>query len=495
MSAAIASDWIKVRHTDKLFIGGKWVAPSTAAVIEVISPNTEEVVATVAEAREADMDAAVAAARRAFDEGPWPRKSPQERAAALRALADALARREAELCAAWTQQMGGLASMAPFIIPQGTKAFTDYAALAETFEFETEVPTNVSPVGYVVREPVGVVAAIAPWNVPYAIMANKVAPALLAGCTVIMKPAPETPLEAYIIAECAEEIGLPEGVINLVPAHREAADHLVRNRGVDKVAFTGSTAAGRRIASVCGERIARYTLELGGKSAAIVLEGFPVERTADVLTQTIITMSGQVCATLSRALVPAARHDEIAAAVAAAMQQVRVGHSTDPETQMGPLAMKRQLERVERYIEQGKAEGATLVAGGRRPAHLRKGYFIEPTLFAGVDNRSTIAQEEIFGPVLALIPYRDEADAVRLANDTIYGLNGAVLTDDPTAAWRIARQVRSGCFAQNGLKADFNLPFGGFKQSGYGREGGAEGLMGYLETKTMLFDARPGPRN
>jgi NAD-dependent aldehyde dehydrogenases len=480
-----------VRHPDRLFIGGQWVEPAVPAYIEVISPNTEEVVARVAEARAADMDAAVAAARRAFDEGPWPRMRPAERARYLSAMAEKLAARSRELESAWTLQMGGLVTMAPFVVGPGTQAFSQAAALAESFEFEKRVHSDVAPCALIVREPVGVVAAIAPWNAPYAIMANKVAPALLAGCTVIMKPAPETPLEAYIIAECAEAVGLPPGVLNLVPAHREAADHLVCNPGVDKVAFTGSTAAGRRIASVCGSRIARCTLELGGKSAAILLDDMPTEEAAQILTQTITVMTGQVCAMLSRAIVPRKRHDELAEAIAQAMQKVKIGYSTDPETQMGPLAMKRQLERVESYIEKGKAEGATLVTGGRRPPHLKRGYFIEPTLFANVDNRSTIAQEEIFGPVLCLIPAEDIDDAVRLANDTIYGLNGAVLTHDAQAAYEIARRIRSGNFAQNSMRADFSLPFGGFKQSGCGREGGAEGLMGYLETKTILLDAVP----
>jgi aldehyde dehydrogenase (NAD+) len=480
-----------IRHPDKLFIGGAWIPPTTAATLEVISPNTEEVVARVAQAGEADMDAAVAAARRAFDEGPWPALPPQRRADFLRSLAAELARREPELAAAWTDQMGGLKRMAPFMASLGTRTFLDTAALVETFEFEQRVASPASAVALVVREPVGVVVAIAPWNAPYAIMVGKIAPALLAGCTVIMKPAPETPLEAYIIAECAEKVGLPPGVLNLVPSHREAADHLVRNPGVDKVSFTGSTAAGRRIASVCAERIARCTLELGGKSAAIVLDDFDVAEAARVLTQAITLNSGQVCATLSRAIVPAKRHDALAEAIAAEMRSIRVGYSNDPTTQMGPLAMKRQLERVEGYIEAGKAEGAKLVTGGRRPAHLTPGYFIEPTLFANVDNRAKIAQEEIFGPVLSLIPARDVDDAIRIANDSIYGLNGTVFTHDADAAYRVGRRLRTGNIGQSALKADFNLPFGGFKQSGCGREGGSEGLMSFLETKTLLLDAAP----
>jgi len=345
-------------------------------------------------------------------------------------------------------------------------------------------------VGLVAYEPVGVVAAIAPWNGPYGIMLNKVAYALAAGCCVIMKPSPETPLEAYIIAEAAQEAGVPAGVVNLVTGHREASDHLVCNPGVDKVSFTGSTVAGKRIAQVCGERIARCTLELGGKSAAIVLDDFPIDVAAKIFAGTICMMSGQVCAMLSRVLVSRARHDELAAAIAAEMAQVKIGHSDDPTTQLGPVAMKRQLERIESYIAEGR-NTAQLVHGGGRPAHLPKGYFIEPTLFANVDNASRIAQEEIFGPVLALIPYEDEADAIRIANDSSFGLNGSVLTGDVDAAYRIARAIRTGAVGQNGLRMDFGLPFGGFKQSGLGREGGIEGLLGYTELKTILLDGMP----
>jgi acyl-CoA reductase-like NAD-dependent aldehyde dehydrogenase len=306
-----------------------------------------------------------------------------------------------------------------------------------------------------------------------------------------MKPSPETPLEAYIIAEAAEEVGLPPGVVNLVCGHREASDHLVCNALIDKVSFTGSSAAGSRIGGVCGARMARCTLELGGKSAAILLDDFPTEAAAKLLTGTITVMSGQVCAMLSRAVVPRRRHDELADAIAAEMKQVRVGDPSDPATQMGPLAMKRQLERVESYIGKGREEGADLVTGGRRPPHLNNGYFIEPTLFANVDNGSTIAREEIFGPVLSLIPCEDEADAIRIANDSDYGLNGSVLTHDADAAWRVARAVRTGAFGQNGMRADFSLPFGGFKRSGIGREGGAEGLANYTELKTVLLDGMP----
>jgi aldehyde dehydrogenase (NAD+) len=483
-------DGVNVKHADKLWINGRWAAAHSGRTIELISPNTEQVIGAVAEADAHDMDLAVAAARAAFDTGPWSRMRPSERIALLKRMADHLRERTAEIGRAWTMQMGGLASFAGPMTAGSTMGFEQIIAAAENFAFVESRPSPVVRSAIVAHEPVGVVAAIAPWNGPYGIMLNKLAYALAAGCTIILKPSPETPLETYIIAEAAEAAGMPAGVVNLACGHREASDHLVCNPGVDKVSFTGSTVAGKRIASVCGERIARCTLELGGKSAAILCDDFPIAAAAGLLTGTICLMSGQVCAMLSRVLVPRRRHDELAAAIAGEMKKVVIGHSDDPAAQLGPLAMKRQLERVEMYIEEGKRT-ADLVTGGRRPRHLDRGYFIEPTLFAGVRNESRIAQEEIFGPVLSLIPVEDEEDAIRAANESNYGLNGSVLTNDADAAYRIARRIRTGAVGQNGLRMDFGLPYGGFKQSGIGREGGIEGLTGYLETKTILLDAAP----
>jgi aldehyde dehydrogenase (NAD+) len=492
MTDTLLLEGVTLAHPDRLFIGGEWVAPRAGGRIEIVSPNTEQVVACVGEAGEGDMDDAVAAARLAFDKGPWPTMPATERASRMQKMLDWLKARHGEMALCQTAQMGALATMAPFLVAGGSDGLERTIGYADTFEWvkrrETSVPGKTAFIAY---EPVGVVACIAPWNVPYSTMMGKVAPALIAGCTVIMKPSPETPLEAYFIAEAAAAAGIPAGVVNLVPSHRDAADYLVRRTAVDKISFTGSTAAGRRIASVAGERIARVTLELGGKSAAIVRDDMPTEIAARILGRTITMLSGQICATLSRAIVPAARHDELADAIAAEMKMVKIGYSDDPASEMGPVAMKRQLDRVEDYIAKGKADGADLVTGGSRPAHLNRGYFIEPTLFANVDNKSAIAQDEIFGPVLALIKADDEDHAIALANDTIYGLNNSVLTQDADAAYRIARQLRSGGFNQNGLGADFALPFGGFKQSGIGREGGMEGLHAYLESKTMLLDGAP----
>ncbi len=481
----------QLKHPDRLFIGGEWVKPNSGRQLTIVSPDTEQVAGHVAEADAKDMDLAVAAAREAFDNGPWPWMSPGERIEAMERLVAALRRRHPELAEAWSLQMGGLQSTAPYLTERGTMNLEDAIALGKKFDFIKEAKSDNSPHAYIVHEPVGVVAAIAPWNVPYMIMCAKLAPSLLSGCAVIMKPSPETPLEGYIIAECAEEAGLPAGVINLVPGEREASDHLVNNPGVDKVSFTGSTLAGKRIAEVCGSRIARCTLELGGKSAAVVMDDMPIEEAANILGGAITLVSGQVCAMLTRAIVPRARHDELADAIAGVMKGTQLGYSNDPEAQMGPLAMKRQLDRVESYIQAGQSAGADLVTGGGRPSQMNQGYFMEPTLFANVDNEMQIAQEEIFGPVLSLIPCDDEQDAIRIANESNYGLNGSVLTHDKDAAWRVARRIRTGNVGQNGMRNDFSLPFGGFKQSGIGREGGAQGLMHYLETKTILVDEAP----
>jgi acyl-CoA reductase-like NAD-dependent aldehyde dehydrogenase len=486
--AGFNPDGVHVNNPGMVWIGGQWRAPHSGRFIDLISPNSEAVVGAVAEADERDMDDAVAAAREAFDNGPWPRMSVAERNAVMMRITAHLKTREAELARAWTAQMGGLASFAPMMIAGATMQFDQTREVGADFQYVQERQTHAAAIAYLVHEPVGVVASIAPWNGPYGIMASKVANALITGCTVIMKPSPETPLEAYIIAEACEAAGVPAGVVNLVCGHREASDHLVCNAGVDKVSFTGSTAAGKRIASVCGSRIARYTLELGGKSAAIVRDDFSAEETAKLMTGTLMLLSGQVCAMLSRLIVPRARQDEIADAIAAEMAQVKIGYSDDPTTVLGPLAMKRQLERVEMYIEEGR-KSADLVYGGNRPKHLNQGYFIEPTLFKNVDNQSRIAQEEIFGPVLSIIPVDDEEDAIRVANESNYGLSGAVLTKDAQAAYDVARRIRTGGIAQNGLKVDWGLPFGGYKQSGVGREGGVDGLTAYLEVKTMYMDA------
>jgi len=319
----------------------------------------------------------------------------------------------------------------------------------------------------------------------------KIGPALAAGNTIVVKPDIQTPLTLLELARAAIEVGLPPGVLNVLTADREVSELLVRDARVDKITFTGSTAAGRRIGSLRGERIARCTLELGGKPAAVVLDDVDIATTAATLAGAECWLSGQVCSSLTRIVVSRSRHDELVDALAGAFSAVRLGDPFDSQTQMGPLVAERQRDRVEGYIAEGKEQGATLVTGGGRPKHLDRGYYVEPTVFAGVDNSSVIAREEIFGPVLSVIPAADESDAVRIANDTTYGLNASVFTDDVDRARAVAGRLRSGTVGHNAFRTDFGIAFGGFKQSGIGREGGTEGLRPYLEPKTVILNATP----
>lgn len=482
---------IYIKHPDKLYIRGEWVpAAGKQAPLEVINPATEEVIARIAQAADADAVRATAAAREAFDNGPWPFMSPKERAHYIRRYADELRKRATELGLAWTLQVGAIAQLTAVYGASPIGLFDYYADLAESFPFE-EVREREGGVGIVVQEAVGVVAAIVPWNAPFGLASFKVAAALAAGCTIVLKPSPETPLEAYIMAEAAEAAGLPPGVLNLLPAGREVGDHLIRNPGIDMVSFTGSSIAGKHIAAVCASRVARVGLELGGKSAAIVLDDIPADQIIPTLVPASTLGAGQACAGLTRLLVSRKRHDEIVEALAAAYNSVIVGDPLDPVTQMGPLAMKRQYERVLGYIEKGKAEGARLICGGGRPSQLSRGLYIRPTILSGVENHFTVAQEEIFGPVISVITYDGLDEAIRIANDSPYGLNGAVYTNDAEQAYYIGRRIRAGNFTQNGWAVDNKFPFGGFKQSGIGRQGGIEGLEEYLETKVIFMPATP----
>jgi aldehyde dehydrogenase (NAD+) len=481
-----------LQNADRFFIGGEWVQPSSNSMIDVIDSASEELYFSIAEAQAADMDRAIAAAKQAFDEGPWPRMSHAERAGYMRALSKELQARVEVLADLWPRESGVLAKVAGPASFGASMAIDYYAGMADTFAFEEPAdPSSGGGYGLLVREPVGVVGAIIPWNAPLSLAIYKIAPAFLAGCTVILKASPEAPGSAYVLAEAAEAAGLPAGVFNVVTADREVSELLVRDPRVDKIAFTGSTAAGRRIASICGERIARYTLELGGKSAAVILDDADLSKAAMTIAGAECFLSGQVCSSLTRLVVSRKRHDEFVDLLAGMFSQVKVGDPFDPETQMGPLAMSRQRDRVEGFIAQGVDEGAKLVTGGGRPKHLERGYYIEPTVFSNVDNSSTIAREEIFGPVLSVIPADDEKQAVRIANDTIYGLNASVFTADVDRARQVAGQLRSGTVGHNSFRTDFGIAFGGFKQSGMGREGGREGLLPYLETKTVILESAP----
>ncbi len=412
-----------VKDYDKLFIGGQWVAPEGDGRIEVISPSTEEVVARVPDATEGDVDRAVAVARQTFDRGDWPRLDPADRAAVLSTVAEAVTAEMSDLAETIATEMGSPVSWAQLgQVLAPTMIFNYYAGLAGNFAFE-EVRTGVlNPEVLVRKEPVGVVGAIAPWNVPLFIAAAKLSPALLAGCTVVFKPAPETPLDAFRLAEIFSEAGLPEGVLSVVPAGRPVGEHLVTHPGVDKISFTGSTAAGKRIGGLCGERLKRCTLELGGKSAAIILDDADLSTVIPTLMPNAIMNNGQACIAQTRILAPRARYGEVLDALVEAARAMTVGDPLDPATEVGPVVAGRQRERVEGYIHSGLEEGARLATGGGRPAGFDRGYYIEPTVFADVDNKMRIAQEEIFGPVLAVIPYDVDDQAVDIANDSSYGL-------------------------------------------------------------------------
>ncbi len=472
------------------YIDGGWAAPAGTETIEVVSPHTERVVATVPAGSAADIDAAVAAARRAFDEGPWPRMSPAERIAVVEAFSGLYAARMTEMADLITLEMGSPASFSQLAqAPAPWMMLDSFITIARDFPWEE---TRVGMLGtdvLVRREPVGVVAAIPPWNVPQFTTMSKLAPALLAGCTVVVKPAPETPLDTYLMAELLQEAGLPPGVVNIVAAGREVGEHLVAHPGVDKVAFTGSTAAGRRIAAVCGEQLKRVSLELGGKSAAIVLDDADLARTMEGLKFTALMNSGQACVAQTRILASRANYDTVVDALAETVAAMSVGDPADPATEIGPLVAQRQQERVEKYIALGQEEGARVVTGGNgRPGGVDRGWYVRPTVFADVDNRMRIAREEIFGPVLCVIAYDDVEDAVRIANDSDYGLAGTVWTSDPAAGLDVARRVRTGTYGVNTYTMDFAAPFGGYKSSGIGREFGPEGLAHYLELKAIYPD-------
>src|SRR5580658_8955551 len=477
-----------IRHADRFYIGGQWLTPSSPATIDVIDSHTEELYLTVAEAQAADMDLAISAAREAFDSGPWPRLTHAQRAEYLRALGAEVSERSGDIAQMWPRESGVLYAVASGAAAGARHTFEYYADLAGTFGWEVPHRPARGGFGLVVKEPVGVVGAIIPWNAPMGLISMKLAPALIAGCTVILKSSPEAPGEGYLISEAAEAVGLPAGVLNVLTADREVSELLVRDPRVDKITFTGSTAAGRRIASLCGERIARCTLELGGKSAAVILDDMDIATAAATLSAAECRLTGQVCSSLTRIIVTKDRHDEMLEALASAFSQVKVGDPFDPASQMGPLAAERQRTRVEGYIAKGVETGATLATGGGRPKDLDRGWYVEPTVFGNVDNSSVIAQEEIFGPVLSVIPADDERDAVRIANDTIYGLHGAVFTTDVERARDVAGQMRTGAIGHNGFKSDFDMGHGGFKQSGIGREGGIDGLLPFVESKAMLLD-------
>ncbi|MET9584169.1 aldehyde dehydrogenase [Streptomyces sp. NPDC006539] len=468
---------------DKLFIGGRWTAPAGSETIEVRSPHDQSLVGRVPGAAEADVDRAVEAARQAFDHGPWPRATPSERRAVLARFNELHTARGRELAALVTSENGTPLWFTGLLHNGGIAEQTaSYLRASESFGWEERLESGTT----VRREPVGVIAAVIPWNAPHQSALAKIVPALLAGCTVVLKAAPETALDALILGEIFAEAGLPEGVLSILPAGREVSEYLVSHPSVDKIAFTGSTAAGRRIAAIAGEQLKRVSLELGGKSAAIILEDADLAAVAEGLKTASLANNGESCVAHTRVLAPRSRYEEIVAALATMIEGLTVGDPSDPATFIGPMVRADQQQRVRNYIDLGIKEGARLVVGGSDvPQGLEGGFYVRPTLFADVDNSMRIAREEIFGPVLVVIPFDDEEDAVRIANDSPYGLGGGVWSADAEHGMEIARRVRTGTFSVNGAHAAFDGPFGGYKASGIGREFGLVGLGQYVEFKTI----------
>ncbi|MER7850547.1 aldehyde dehydrogenase [Kitasatospora sp. NPDC096077] len=476
---------------DRLFIGGSWTEPSETEPLVIRSPHDGTVIGRAAQARPVDVDRAVAAARASFEQGVWRETPPLERVAVLRrfnALREAAAERIAELISA---ENGSAAWFARAGQPGLTRQANAYLKAAEEFDWErTLIPSDpASPVRSVVRrEAVGVVAAVIPWNSPFSSATSKILPALLAGNSVVLKVSPENSLSMGLLAELLEQVGLPEGVISVLPADRETSEYLVSHPEVDKIAFTGSTRAGRRIASIAGEQLKRVSLELGGKSAAVILPDADVRAAVQGLKFSSLLNNGESCIAQTRILAPRSRYEEVVAALKELVESLKVGDPSDPDTFIGPMIRPDQQERVRHYIALGIEEGARLVTGGPQvPEGLERGNYVTPTLFADVDNSMAIAQEEIFGPVLVVIAYDDEDEAVRIANDSEYGLSGGVWSSDEGHALAIARRIRTGTVTVNGAAVGFDGPFGGFKASGIGREYGAVGLGSYTEYKTITL--------
>lgn len=467
------------------FIGNAWVKPASTRRFEIIGASTSEVIATVPEGVEADIDAAVAAARDAFDNGSWAKASPAERAEVMQRFIAALAKRSNELAQAVSMQNGMPISVSGMLEGQfsiGVLAY--YAERAGAMSLSEVRPSQMGKETVVERAPIGVVAAVVPWNFPVTLAMSKIAPAMAAGCTMVIKPSPGTVLDSYVMAEAALEAGVPAGVLNWVAADRDVGAYLVSHPGVDKVAFTGSTAAGRIIARACGEMLRPVTLELGGKSASILLDDVDLGVFLQGMPMTSLLNNGQACFNGTRILAPASRYAEVVEALAATVSSLNVGDALDPATHIGPMASSAHRDRVEGYIAKGRAE-ARLVAGGGRPKGINRGWFVEPTVFADVSNDAVIAQEEIFGPVLSVISYRDEADAVRIANDSMFGLGGSVWSPDAARALDVARRVQSGTVGINGYLPSLGSPFGGIKASGLGREFGPEAVGAYQQYKSI----------
>ena len=476
------------------FIGGSWRTATGGDLLEVISPSTEEVVGRVPVAGPAEIDQAVASAVRAFADGPWRRLSLAERAGYLRRLAAELQARREQAVELQIDEMGGTRQFIEANV-DGIGPFLErMIADAEQVRFREVRDGTVGKV-VVLREPVGVTAAVTPWNSPVMVAVTKLFPSLLMGCPMVLKPAPESPLSGYVLAEAVAAAGLPEGVVSIVNGGIEAGSYLVGHPGVDFVTFTGSRGGGRAIATACGDRLRPVVLELGGKSAAVILPGVDMAPYIGSLVGNSLRNSGQICISTNRVLVQQDDRDRVVGQLADYVAKMKIGDPHDPDTDFGPLAAARQRDNAERFIASGLAEGAKVVLGGGRPAAQPRGWYVEPTIFIDVDNRMEIAQEEIFGPVLSVISYRDQAEAIAIANDSQYGLGGAVFAADVEHGLDVAAQIVTGtCSVNGGPPSGGGGPFGGRKQSGLGCERAVEGLESFLELKSVALPAGYEPQ-
>jgi aldehyde dehydrogenase (NAD+) len=479
---------ISRQHQDQLFIGGTWRDPISTDRVSVLNPATGEEIATFIEANSDDADLAVAEARESFDNGPWAQATLAERGAVLDRAVEILEKRSEQLVELLVTDLGNARAVADRINGVAISVWRYYADLARTISLETVEETPTGPV-MLRREPVGVVLAVVPWNGPVILASLKLVPALLAGCSVVVKPAPETPLSAFVLADVLAEAGLPEGVLSVLPGGRGLGAHLVAHPDVDMVSFTGGSVAGKAVMASASQHLARTTLELGGKSAAIILDDIEPADVLPVLAGGMLSQSGQVCTSITRVLVSRTRHDEWVSAIKDLFEAQVVGDPSNRDTTFGPLCSLPQQQRVLGHIEAAIEDGATIVTGGTVPADAGTGFFVLPTLVADVTPDMRLAREEVFGPVFAVMTYEDVEDAVRIANDSDYGLSGAVMTSDISLGVEIGKRIRTGTFNVNNFGASLMFPFGGYKQSGIGREGGVEGLYTFTELKQIRIPA------
>lgn len=471
-------------HFDRFLIGSEWVQARSSERIEIISPFTEEVIGSLPVVTEEEADLAFRSARAALDGGAWSRLTPAERGAVLDRFADELEQRAERIRRVFTLETGVSITSTGGLGRVTDIVFRQYADLARSHPF-TETRDWLGKTMTVERIPVGVALGISPWNAPVPSMAFMIGPALAAGAPIVMKPAIEAPLSTFLLAEAAAAAELPAGALSILPGGAEIGEYMINHPEVDKISFTGSTGVGQHIMRTAAGRMVRTTLELGGKGPAILCDDVDIEAIAPRVVRAGLSNSGQVCAAQTRIIVPAARHDEFLDALTRAAAAMQVGDPFDPATEIGPLVMERQRDTVEQYIAIGKAEGANVALGGGRPEGLDTGWFVEPTIFSNVDNSMRVAREEIFGPVLVVIPAKDDDEAVAIANDSDFGLVGSVFTADPERGRRIASQLRLGQVHLNGFGVSTGQPFGGFRQSGIGRKGNIEGLDAFLETRLL----------